>query len=137
MMKKHEVKNSEKQMRDDHKKIIFSTTRAIPALQSQQAHATVQTWGRVAGKLPGAKGSGGVGHQWTEHEPVLCSGDQKGQQHPGLYKKQHSQQEQGGDRTPVLSSRGATPQVLRSGLGTRCKKDIEALESVQRRATQL
>jgi len=32
-----------------------------PALESQQPHATLQAWGRVAGKLPDGKGPGGVG----------------------------------------------------------------------------
>jgi len=39
-----------------------------PAVQSQQPHATLQTWGRVAGKLPGGKRSWGVGGQLAEHE---------------------------------------------------------------------
>ncbi|KAK4825329.1 hypothetical protein QYF61_026848 [Mycteria americana] len=34
-----------------------------PALGPQQPHATLQAWGRVAGKLPGGKGPGGVGRQ--------------------------------------------------------------------------
>jgi len=32
-----------------------------PALWSQQPHAMLQAWGGVAGKLPGRKGSRGVG----------------------------------------------------------------------------
>jgi len=32
-----------------------------PALRSQQPHAMLQAWGRVAGKLPGRRGPGGAG----------------------------------------------------------------------------
>jgi len=32
-----------------------------PALGSQQPHATLQAWGRVAGKLTSKKGPGAVG----------------------------------------------------------------------------
>jgi len=58
-----------------------------PALGSQQPHATLQAWGRVAGKLPSGKGSWGVGLQPAEHEPAVCLGDQEGQQHPDLYQE--------------------------------------------------
>jgi len=44
----------------------------------------LQTWGRVAGNLPGRKGPWGVGQQMTEHEPTVCPGVQEGQWHPGL-----------------------------------------------------
>uniref|UniRef100_A0A669P7Z9 Uncharacterized protein n=1 Tax=Phasianus colchicus TaxID=9054 RepID=A0A669P7Z9_PHACC len=36
-----------------------------PAVWSQQPHASLQIWGRVAGKLCRGKGSGGA-----EHEPA-------------------------------------------------------------------
>jgi len=56
-----------------------------PALWSQQPHALLQAWDRVAGKLHGGKASGYATHQLTEHEPAVCQGDQEGQ--PGLYQK--------------------------------------------------
>ncbi|CAM9283037.1 unnamed protein product, partial [Bubo scandiacus] len=58
-----------------------------PAVVSQQSHAMLQAWGRVAGKLPGGKGPGGVGWQPAEYEPAVCPGGQEGQWHPGLYQK--------------------------------------------------
>jgi len=50
-----------------------------PALGSQQPHATLQAWGRMAGKLPGGKGPGGIGQQLTDYEPIACPGGQAGQ----------------------------------------------------------
>jgi len=46
------------------------------ALGSQQPHATLQAWGRVAGKLPSGEGSCGAGQQLAEHEPAVCPGGQ-------------------------------------------------------------
>jgi len=40
-----------------------------------------------SGKLHKRKGSGGVSPEPAEHEPALCPGGQKGQQHLGLCKK--------------------------------------------------
>ena len=56
-----------------------------PALWSQQSHAILQAWERVARKLHGGKGSGSISQQLSEHEPAVCLGSQEGQQHPGLY----------------------------------------------------
>jgi len=39
-----------------------------PALGSQQPHATLQAWRRVAGKLSCGKGPWGVGRQLAEYE---------------------------------------------------------------------
>jgi len=50
-----------------------------PALVSQQLHATLKAWGRVAGKLCGRKGAWDVGCQPAEHEPAVCLGGQEGQ----------------------------------------------------------
>jgi len=50
----------------------------------QQPHATLQAWGRVAGKLHGGKGPWGVGRQPAEQEPPVCPGGQEGQRQPGL-----------------------------------------------------
>ena len=61
------------------------------------------------------KGPWGAGRQPAEHEPAVCQG---GQWHPGLYQEQCGQQEQGGDRAPVLGTGDATPRVLCSALGT-------------------
>ena len=64
-----------------------------PALHSQQPHATLQGWGRVAGKLPKGKGPWSAGQQLAEHEPAVCPGGQEGQQHPGFYQEWCGQQE--------------------------------------------
>ena len=58
-----------------------------PAPGSQQPHATLQAWGRVAGKVPGGKRSWGPGRHSTEHEPTVCPGGQEGQRYPGLYQE--------------------------------------------------
>ena len=63
------------------------------------------------------KGSGGAVQCSADHEPAVCRGGQGGQQHPGLYQQQYSQQEQGGDSLPILSCGGAAPQVLCSVWG--------------------
>jgi len=42
---------------------------------------------------------------------------QEGQGHPGLYQELCGQQEQGGDRAPVLGTGEAAPRVLCSVLG--------------------
>ena len=88
-----------------------------PALGSQQPHATLQAWGGVAGELPSGKGPWGAGRQPADHEPAACPGGQEGQQHPGLDQEWRGQQEQGGDRAPVLSPGEAAPRVLCSLLG--------------------
>jgi len=67
----------------------------------------------------------------------VCLGGQEGQWHPGLHQKECSQQEQGSDRSSVLSPGEATPRVLYSALGPSLQKDIEVLECIQRRATKL
>ena len=75
-----------------------------PALWSKRPQATLQAWDRVAGRLCGGNRSGDVGRCLAEREPAVCTGSQEGQWHSGLYQKQHSQQEQGGDGPPVLTS---------------------------------
>ena len=58
-----------------------------PALWPQQPQATLQAWGRVAGRLCGRNGPGGVDQHSAEHEPAVCPGGQEGQRHPGLYQQ--------------------------------------------------
>jgi len=59
----------------------------VPTLWSQQPHAILQAWRRVAGKLPVGKGSWHVGQQPAEQEPAVCPGGQESQRHPGLYQE--------------------------------------------------
>jgi len=73
-------------------------------------------WGGVDGELSNRKGPGGVGRQPAEQEPAVCPGGQAGQGYPGLDQEWCGQQEQGGDRAPVLSTGEATPGVLCSAL---------------------
>ena len=47
----------------------------------------------------------------------MCPGGQEGQQDPGLDQEWCGQQEQGGDRAPVLGTGEAAPRVLCSVLG--------------------
>lgn len=49
-----------------------------PVLWSQQLHASLQAWGRVAGRLRGEKESGGVSWQGAEHEPAVTASIQDG-----------------------------------------------------------
>jgi len=58
-----------------------------------------------------------LGRQPAEQEPAVCPGGQEGHQHPGLYQQWGGQQEQGGDRAPVLSTGEAAARVLCSALG--------------------
>ena len=45
---------------------------AGPAFWSQQPQATLQSWGRVAGKLPDGKGPWCTDGQSAEYEPAVC-----------------------------------------------------------------
>ena len=58
---------------------IFSKTMSSPAFQSQQSHAILQAWGRVAGKLCRRKESKGITCQLAEHEPAVFPVGQEGQ----------------------------------------------------------
>jgi len=80
-----------------------------PAFRSHKPHAALQAWGGAAGELPGGEGPGGAGRQPAEHEPAVCPGGQAGQRHPGWDQEWCGQQEQGGDRAPVLGTGEAAP----------------------------
>ena len=67
----------------------------------------------------------------------MCLGDHEGQWHPDLYQKQCSQQDQGGDCPSVIDTGEAAPQCCVQFWITRYKKDIEDLECIQRRVTEL
>lgn len=70
---------------------------------TQLSHVMLQ-----AGMVTSGKGTGGDGQHSAEHAPVVCPGGQGAQQHPGLYQKQPSEQEHGGDLPFVFSSGEAT-----------------------------
>lgn len=55
-----------------------------PAFQSQQPHASLHAWGRMAEKLCRARGSWGISQEPAEYESAVCPGGQD-QRHPGFY----------------------------------------------------
>jgi len=85
-----------------------------PALSPQESQATLQVWGREAGRLSGGNEPGGAGQHSAEHEPAVCPGGQEGQRHPGCVSNSAASR-QGGDRPAALSPGEAA--VLGSALG--------------------
>ena len=65
--------------------------------------------GRSGWKAAWRKGPWSVDRQPAEHDPAVCPGGQEGQGHPGLDQEWCGQQEQGGERDPVLGIGEATP----------------------------
>ena len=56
-------------------------------LWPQQWQATLQAWGRVAGRLCRGNRPGGIDRHLAEHEAATCPGGQEGQWLPVLYQK--------------------------------------------------
>ena len=56
----------------------------------------------------------------------MCYGDQEGQLHPGLHKKEHGQQVKGGDPPPLLCPGEASPGELCPVLGSLVQKRQES-----------
>ncbi|KAK4827726.1 LOW QUALITY PROTEIN: hypothetical protein QYF61_021026 [Mycteria americana] len=59
------------------------------------------------------------------------------QPYPGLHQKRCGQQVEGGDSAPLLCSGDTSPAVLHPAWSPQHKKDMELLERVQRRATEI
>ncbi|KAK4829585.1 hypothetical protein QYF61_005685 [Mycteria americana] len=70
-------------------------------------------------------------------ETAMCAHSPESQPYPGLHQKQRGQQVEGGDSAPLLRA-GETPlQYCLQLWGPQHRKDMDLLERVQRRATEM
>ena len=99
--------------------------------QTQQSQATLQAWGRVAGRIVQEMDLGVLISAWLNMSQQCAQVAKKAS---GILAYVRNSTGAGDGNPPVLSSGEAAPQVLCSVLGP---SDTEALERVQRRATKL